>query len=113
MLYLSAFQLISVSEIPIQPSDQLNLQSEKVLHVDLGENSDELLQRCILANCRFSIRIPETTIATQVTDSAERSGSRIEATTSFDLRQILEDISELFLENRARISYRVFLSFPL
>ena len=90
-------------------SDQLTLQSEQVLHVDLGENTDELLQRCILSNCRFSIRVPIE--ASQAIKGAEERPVhvRIKPTTSYDLAQILSDIYELYLENRARISFRVCL----
>ena len=74
--------------------------------MDLGEQSEELLQRCILANCRFSIRVPEP--ASGSPSNPESDGLALQKLTmNYDLPQVLANIEELFLENRALISYRV------
>ncbi len=104
--YLQFLSVLFISnrlkQVPTVKSSQLSLGQQSVQHVTFS--SDELLQRCVLPNRHVALRVREP--ATR-TSHASASSQQSKPTVTFDLGQILLDIEDAYLKNKARISYMV------
>lgn len=110
---------ISQSALPQLQAEQLAAPGSPNAHVEFGPNGmDALLKRCILRNCTYSLRVPASAIedgngATGMVQSGEKTAkdSLSKPKLIYDISQILADIDDEFLKNRALISHQVDIIF--
>ena len=103
------------NQLPVIQSDQLATPGAPSAYVELGvDGADAVLHRCVLRNCTYSLRIPsDRAPATAAGPESDREGRAIDGhsstkpTLAYDAVQILADVEDEFLKNRARIDFRV------
>ena len=96
-----------LNELPNLLSDQLCEPGAAAAHVDLGtRGADELLHRVLLRSVTYALRIP-TEGSSAASGAASDSPTQLRPTLTYDVRQILTDIEDNYLKNKARISFIV------
>ena len=87
-------------------SDQLGEHGAAAAHVELGaRGADELLHRVVLRNLTYTLRVP--TKASAASGDASDPLTLLRPTPMYDMQQILADIEDNYLKNKARISFIV------
>ena len=76
-------------------------------HVELGaRGADELLHRVILRSVTYTLRVP-TEGASAASGAGNDSSSQLRPALTYDVQQILADIEDNYLKNKARIVFVV------
>ena len=76
-------------------------------HVEFGaRGADELLHRVVLRSVTYTLRVP-TEGASADSGAANDSSSQLRPTLTYDMQQILADIEDNYLKNKARILFIV------
>ena len=89
-------------------SDQLGEPGAAGAHVELGVGgADELLHRVVLRSVTYTLRIPAKGAAAAVSGAISDLSTQMRPTLTYDVPQILADIEDNYLKNKARISFIV------
>lgn len=99
-----------MSDLPKLQSDQLGDPGAATGHVDLGpRGADELLHRVVLRSVTYSIRVPTEAAAGDAVASggAGDISALLRPTITYDVQQILDDIEDNYLKNKALIIFTV------
>ena len=92
-----------MKELPKLQSDQLGEPGAAAAHVELGSRgADELLHRVVLRSVTYTLCIP-----TDGASAANDSPTQLRPTLTYDVQQILADIEDNYLKNKARIIFIV------
>ena len=76
-------------------------------HVELGaRGADELLHRVVLRSVTYTLCVP-TEGASVASGAANDSPTQLRPTLTYDVQQILADIEDNYLKNKARIIFIV------
>lgn len=106
----AVFSLCRLNELPKLQSDQLGEPGAAAAHVELGpRGADELLHRVVLRSVTYTLRVPTeaTSGDAAASGSSGDSSALLRPTLTHDVQQILADIEDNYLKNKARISFIV------
>ena len=96
-----------MNELPKLQSDQLGEPGAAAAYVELGaRGADELLHRVVLRSVTYTLRVP-TEGASAASGAANDSPTQLRPALTYDVQQILADIEDNYLKNKARIIFIV------
>ena len=105
---LLQIQLNRISELPKVQSDQLGEPGAAAAHVELGPGgADEMLHRVILRSVTYTLRVPSGNVSADAAVSGGTGDNQLRPTLTYDVSQMLDDIVDNYLKNKARIAFIV------